>query len=136
MYVGVPFGDTVLEGYIDLLYRRSDGLVVVDHKTDRIVTTGGGGPLPAEKLAAYRRQLAAYAVAVERATGEPVVAALLVLCAPAGGQEVVIDDLRAAMSEVQAMLGPAPPPPALPPPAPSAGRLFDPDGYVVPDPPE
>ena len=61
----------------------------MDHKTDRIVTTGGG-PLPAEKLAAYRRQLAAYSVAVERATGEPVVAALLVLCAPAGGQEVAV----------------------------------------------
>jgi ATP-dependent helicase/nuclease subunit A len=131
VYVGVPFGDTVLEGYIDLLYRRSDGLVVVDHKTDRIVTTDGGGPLPAEKLAAYRRQLAAYAVAVERATGESVVAALLVLCASTGGQEVVINDLRAAMSEVQAVLAPA-----VPPPAPSAGRLFDPDGYVVPDPPE
>ena len=43
----------------------------------------------------------------------------------------MIDDLRAAISEVQAVLGPA-----LPPLAPSAGRLFDPDGYVVPDPPE
>ena len=127
VYVGVPFGDTVLEGYIDLLYRRADGLVIVDHKTDRIVTTDGAGPLPPEKLAAYRRQLAAYAVAVERATGEPVVAALLVLCAPAGGQEAVIADLRAAMDEVQGLLDPG-----LPPPAPDAGRLFDPDGYVVP----
>ena len=36
VYVGVPFGDTVLEGYVDLLYRRDDGLVVVDHKTDRV----------------------------------------------------------------------------------------------------
>ena len=130
VYVGVPFGDTVLEGYIDLLYRRADGLVVVDHKTDRIVATDGAGPLPAEKLAAYRRQLAAYAVAVERATGEQVVAALLVLCAPAGGQEVVIADLRAAMDEVQVLLDPG-----LPPPGRDAGRLYDPDGYGVPEPP-
>ena len=67
-----------------------DGLVVVDHKTDRIVTTDGGGPLPAGSWTRTGRQLAAYAVAVERATGEPVVAARLVFCAPAGGQEVVI----------------------------------------------
>jgi ATP-dependent exoDNAse (exonuclease V) beta subunit len=135
VYVGVPFGDTVLEGYIDLLYRRPDGLVVVDHKTDRIDTTDGPGPLPAAKLAAYRRQLAAYAVAVERATAEPVVAALLVLCSPPGGQQVAIADLRAAMDEVTALLEPPPersasgPAPELP------DRLFDPDTYVVPDPP-
>jgi hypothetical protein len=136
VYVGVPFGDTVLEGYIDLLYRRADGLVVVDHKTDRIDAGDGAGPFPAAKFAAYRRQLAAYAVAVERATGEQVVAALLVLCSPPGGQEVAITDLRAAMDEVTALLdspperdprGPAGEPP---------GRLFDPDAYVVPDPPE
>ena len=90
------------------------------------MTTDGAGPLPPEKLAAYRRQLAAYAVAVERATGEPVVAALLVLCAPAGGQEAVIADLRAAMDEVQALVGSG----AATDRRRDAGRLFDPDGYV------
>ncbi|MBW3615585.1 MAG: PD-(D/E)XK nuclease family protein, partial [Actinobacteria bacterium] len=34
VYVGVPYGDGVLEGYIDLLYRDDNGLVVVDYKTD------------------------------------------------------------------------------------------------------
>ena len=34
VYVGIPYGDGVLEGYIDLLYRSPDGLVVVDYKTD------------------------------------------------------------------------------------------------------
>ena len=77
VYVGVPFGDTVLEGYVDLLYRRDDGLVVVDHKTDRVADDLE----LAGKLAAYRLQLAAYALAVERATGETVVDARLVFCA-------------------------------------------------------
>ena len=34
VYVGIPYGDGVLEGYIDLLYEDDDGLVVVDYKTD------------------------------------------------------------------------------------------------------
>ena len=29
-------GDRVLEGYIDLLYRDDDGLVIVDYKTDAV----------------------------------------------------------------------------------------------------
>ena len=34
VYVGVPLGgERTLEGYVDLLYRRADGLVVVDYKT-------------------------------------------------------------------------------------------------------
>ncbi len=34
VYVGCPFGDGVLEGFVDLMYRDDDGLVVVDYKTD------------------------------------------------------------------------------------------------------
>ena len=34
VYVGIPYGEGVLEGYIDLLYQEDDGLVVVDYKTD------------------------------------------------------------------------------------------------------
>ncbi len=34
VYVGGPYGEGVLEGYVDLLYRDDDGLVVVDYKTD------------------------------------------------------------------------------------------------------
>ena len=86
--MGVPFGDTVLEGYVDLLYRRDDGLVVVDHKTDRVADDLE----LAGKLAAYRLQLAAYALAVERATGETVVEARLVFCAPAGARDEAVPD--------------------------------------------
>ena len=34
LYVAAPFGDRLLEGYIDLLYELGDDLVVVDYKTD------------------------------------------------------------------------------------------------------
>ena len=81
VYVGVPIGGSVLEGYVDLLYRSPDGLVVIDHKTDRVTDDDD----LAAKLAAYRVQLAAYAVAVERATGEPVADARLVFCGRSGG---------------------------------------------------
>ncbi len=65
MYVATPVGDTTLEGYVDLVYRRPDGLVVVDYKTD---AWSSDADLDA-KVARYRLQGAAYAVALEQATG-------------------------------------------------------------------
>ncbi|HEY8093048.1 MAG TPA: 3'-5' exonuclease, partial [Acidimicrobiales bacterium] len=105
VYVGVPFPGrdgsvAVLEGYIDLLYRRADGLVVVDHKTDVVATDA---QLSA-KLAAYRLQLAAYALAIERATGETVVDARLVFCEPSRARDEPVADLRAAMAEAEELL--------------------------------
>src|SRR5262249_46066445 len=35
-YVAVPLDDITLEGYVDLVYRDDDGLVVVDYKTDAV----------------------------------------------------------------------------------------------------
>src|SRR5205814_7140454 len=80
VYVGVPLGDTVLEGYIDLLYRDDDGLVVVDHKTDSWRTEAD---LDA-KVDRYRPQLAAYALAAARATEELVARAVLLFLSPRG----------------------------------------------------
>ena len=60
VYACTPIGDRLLEGYVDLLYRGDDGLVVVDHKTS-------GSADPAEldrRVEGYRLQGAAYAVAV------------------------------------------------------------------------
>ena len=68
MYVATPVGGTTLEGYVDLVYRRPDGLVVVDYKTD---AWRDDADLDA-KVARYRLQGASYAVALEQATGEPV----------------------------------------------------------------
>jgi ATP-dependent exoDNAse (exonuclease V) beta subunit len=100
VYVGAPVGGEVLEGYIDLLYRGPEGLVVVDHKTDQVTTEDE----VASRLGAYRLQLAAYALALERATGETVVDARLVFCARAGAREEPVADLRAAMAEAEALL--------------------------------
>ncbi|MGI8776387.1 MAG: PD-(D/E)XK nuclease family protein, partial [Acidimicrobiales bacterium] len=85
VYVGVPYGDGVLEGYIDLLYRDDDGLVVVDYKTDawRPETD-----LEA-KVERYRVQLDAYAQAVTAVVGEPVVRSQLLFLAAAGSPRTV-----------------------------------------------
>ena len=104
VYVGVPMVGTVLEGYVDLLYRRHDGLVVIDHKTDAVASDADLD----ERLRRYRPQGAAYALAVEQATGEPVVACIFVFCTTSGPIERTITDLPAAITEVRALLAAAP----------------------------
>jgi ATP-dependent exoDNAse (exonuclease V) beta subunit len=81
VYVGIPYGDGVLEGYIDLLYRDDDGLVVVDYKTD---SWRSEAELD-QKVERYRVQLEAYAEAVRGSVGEPVVR-LQLLFLVAGGR--------------------------------------------------
>jgi ATP-dependent exoDNAse (exonuclease V) beta subunit len=78
VYVGCPLGDGVLEGFVDLLYRDDDGLVLVDHKTD---AWRDDADLDA-KVERYRVQLAAYAHAVAQVVGEPVARAMLLFLAP------------------------------------------------------
>jgi len=73
VYVGVPYGTGVVEGYIDLLYRDEDGLVVVDYKTDAWHTEAD---LTA-KVDRYRVQLQTYAMATAQAVDEPVVRTVL-----------------------------------------------------------
>ncbi len=59
LFVAAPVGDRVLEGYVDLLVRTPDGLVIVDYKTDQ-----WSGPVQtAERIGRYRLQLAAYGAA-------------------------------------------------------------------------
>jgi ATP-dependent exoDNAse (exonuclease V) beta subunit len=111
--VAAPVGEQLLEGYIDLLFRADDGLVVVDYKTDQ--------PRDADDLEArvarYRLQLAAYALGVERVTGERVDRAVLVFCSPrTPAQQREVEDLAGAMREVADRLGAASggtPPPLL-----------------------
>ena len=67
MYVAAPVDGVTLEGYVDLVYRRPDGLVVVDYKTD---AWSDDTELDA-KVTRYRLQGAAW-VALEQATGESV----------------------------------------------------------------
>lgn len=75
-YVGTLLDDgTVLEGYVDLIFRDDDGtLVIVDYKTDAIPA----GAVDS-RVAYYRPQLEAYARCVYDATGTPVRTVLLFL---------------------------------------------------------
>jgi ATP-dependent helicase/nuclease subunit A len=77
VYVGIPYGDGVLEGYIDLLYEEDEGLVIVDYKTD---SWRAESELD-EKAQRYRVQLQAYASAVRQAVGREVVQASLLFLA-------------------------------------------------------
>ncbi|CAM3450138.1 UvrD-helicase domain-containing protein [Nocardioides dubius] len=76
MYVGTELPDgTLLEGIIDLVYRDTDGtLVVVDYKTDSVTSDG-----LAERVAYYAPQLAAYRQCLEAATSADVRTELLFL---------------------------------------------------------
>jgi ATP-dependent helicase/nuclease subunit A len=84
----------LVEGFIDLAFEEADGrLVVVDYKTDAVV-----------EPAAYRLQVGAYAAALARSTGREVTEGWLVYAGPDGAQEHRVDDLPAAVAEVEAVL--------------------------------
>ncbi|MBA3287115.1 MAG: UvrD-helicase domain-containing protein [Acidimicrobiia bacterium] len=76
LFVVASLGDTVLEGYIDLLVRTPDGLVVVDYKTDVWRT----GTVATARIGRYRHQLAAYGLALSRLLDEPIAGGVLVHC--------------------------------------------------------
>lgn len=81
-YVGTVVDDVLVEGYVDLLYRDDDGLVLVDYKTD--------AALGADTMAAYETQLRVYARAVEDASGERIVRSVLLFLRPSGARAHVI----------------------------------------------
>jgi len=97
-YVAAPVGDTTLEGYVDLLYRTDDGLVIVDYKT-----AGAGVDLD-RRAAGYRLQAAAYALALGTAVGERVARCVFVFLTPQGAVEHAVDDLDTAVTEVRRLL--------------------------------
>jgi len=100
LYVAAPVGDRVIEGYIDLLIETRHGLVIVDWKTD---TVSSEADVDA-KLATYELQGAAYAVAVEAATGLGVVDVKFVFCRSSGPIERSIADLTAAEDLVRVVI--------------------------------
>ncbi len=101
LYVCAPLGDRQLEGYIDLLYRGPDGLVVVDYKT---AATADPAEL-AERAEGYRVQGASYARVVGAATGEPVTKVTFVFLTPDGAIELDLPDLGPAMEELVELVG-------------------------------
>jgi ATP-dependent exoDNAse (exonuclease V) beta subunit len=100
VYVCTPVGGRLLEGYIDLLYRGNDGLVVVDHKT---AATSDAAALDS-RVAAYRNQGASYALAVAGATGEPAVRVTFLFLTPAGAFERDLPDLEEAVAHVRELV--------------------------------
>lgn len=97
LWVAAPVGDRLVEGYIDLLYRTPDGLVVVDWKTDQLGSTDE----LAAKVARYRLQGASYAAALAGATGEAIARMVFVFLREDGAVEVDLTDLPAAIEEVE-----------------------------------
>jgi ATP-dependent exoDNAse (exonuclease V) beta subunit len=77
---------TVLEGYVDLIFRDDDGsLKVVDYKTDAVPR--GGIP---SRVVYYKPQLDAYVRCLQAATGASVRAELLFLHPAGVGVSVVV----------------------------------------------
>ena len=97
VYACAPLGGRLLEGYIDLLYRGPDGLVVVDFKT---AATSDPDEL-ARRVEGYRIQGASYALAVAATTGERVVRVTFVFLTPEGAFERHLADLDEAVAEVR-----------------------------------
>lgn len=73
VYVGVPDGDRVLEGFIDLLHEDGDGVAIVDYKTDSWKDVSELD----HKVERYRGQMRAYARAVRESVGREVTSATL-----------------------------------------------------------
>ncbi|GAC1517606.1 MAG: hypothetical protein NVS1B12_04170 [Acidimicrobiales bacterium] len=97
VYACTPVGDRLLEGYVDLLYRTPDGLVVVDYKT----AASTDPDELARRLLGYRIQGASSALAVAAATAEPVGRVTFLFLTPAGAVELDLPDLAAAIEDVR-----------------------------------
>ena len=78
IYACTPLDGRLLEGYIDLLYRGPEGLVVVDYKT---AATSDSDVLD-RRVEGYRTQGASYALTVGASTGEPVVRVTFLFLTP------------------------------------------------------
>ena len=100
VYACTPVGGRLVEGYVDLLYRGADGLVVVDYKT-----SGASDPDEIDRrVLGYRLQGASYALAVGAATGEPVQRVTFVFLTREGAVERHLPDLAAAIADVRSLV--------------------------------
>jgi ATP-dependent exoDNAse (exonuclease V) beta subunit len=97
VYLAAPIGETLVEGFIDLLYEGPDGLVVVDYKTDA-ARTDAERDIAVER---YRLQGAAYALAVESALKRKVARCVFVFAKRGGAHERPVEDLPGAIAEVR-----------------------------------
>jgi ATP-dependent helicase/nuclease subunit A len=94
-YVGTTIDGRVLGGFVDLIYRDDDGLVIVDYKTD----TAPAEALPA-RVAFYRPQLAAYAQALEAAIHERVTRCVLLFLSPGSAVALNVHRIDEAITQI------------------------------------
>jgi ATP-dependent exoDNAse (exonuclease V) beta subunit len=100
VYVCTPVGERLLEGYIDLLYRGPDGLVVVDYKT---AATSNSEALD-QRVEGYRSQGASYALMVASATEERVSRVTFLFLTPDGAIERHLSDLDDSVAHIRAVV--------------------------------
>jgi ATP-dependent exoDNAse (exonuclease V) beta subunit len=100
VYACTPVEGRLLEGYVDLLYRSAEGLVVVDYKT---AATDDATELD-RRRAGYRLQGASYALAIAATTGERVARVTFLFLTPSGAVELDLADLDAAVADVRALV--------------------------------
>ena len=101
LYVAIPVDNALIEGFIDLVLERDDGLVVIDYKTDHIASEAD----IASKLMQYQYQAATYAVALEHLTKRSVSACRFLFVGPDLTIERDVSDLDAAKAAVLTHVG-------------------------------
>ena len=90
----------LFEGFVDLLFDDGDGLVVVDYKTDDVPSDAA----VAAALERYSSQGAAYAVALEAATGRPVAEVHFLFLRGTEAVDARVPDLDAVKARVRSAL--------------------------------
>ena len=81
--IGVALNNTILEGYVDLVFAGAHGIEVVDYKTDSVSSAQ-----MAERMNQYSLQGDAYRLALESATGSEVEQVTFVFAAL--GEEAIV----------------------------------------------
>ena len=95
--VAVPVGEGSIQGFIDLLFEEDGELVVVDYKTDDVREEAENG------IDRYRIQGAAYALALQKATGKPVKEVIFLFPRPEPVIEAPLTNLSTLTAEAEAM---------------------------------
>ena len=95
--VAIPVGGGSLQGFIDLLFEEDGQLVVVDYKTDDVREEAEAA------IDRYRMQGAAYALALQQATGTTVKEVIFLFPRPEPVIEVPLTNLAALASEAEGL---------------------------------
>ncbi len=95
--VAIPVGGGSLQGFIDLLFEEDSQLVVVDYKTDGVREEAETA------IDRYRMQGAAYALALQQATGKMVKEVIFLFPRPEPVIEVPLTNLALLTTEAEAL---------------------------------